>query len=53
VILIGGTLIGRWLRRERAEAVVFPVSSDPVSDEERRRLEDALRELETVGGGEP
>lgn len=53
VILIGGTLIGRWLRRERAEAVVFPVSSDPVSDEERQRLEDALRELETVGGGEP
>jgi cytochrome c-type biogenesis protein CcmH len=53
VILVGGTLIGRWLRRERAEAVVFPVSSDPVSDEERKRLEDALRELETVGGGEP
>jgi cytochrome c-type biogenesis protein CcmH len=53
VILIGGALIARWLRRERAEAVVFPVSTDPVSDEERRRLEEALRELETVGGREP
>jgi cytochrome c-type biogenesis protein CcmH len=50
VILVGGGLIARWLRRERAEAVVFPVSTDPVSDEERRRLEEALRELETVGG---
>jgi cytochrome c-type biogenesis protein CcmH len=53
VILVGGAFIARWLRRERAEAVVFPVSADPVSDEERRRLEEALRELETVGGREP
>ena len=52
VLLLGGVFVARRLRRERAEAVIFPVSTDPVSDADRERLEEAMRELEAVGGGE-
>jgi cytochrome c-type biogenesis protein CcmH/NrfF len=53
VLLLGGAFIMRRLRRERASAVTFPVSTEPVSSEDRTRLEEAMRELEAVGGGEP
>lgn len=53
VLLLGGAFVTRRLRRERVNAGIFPVAVDPVSDEERERLREAMREMEAVGGVEP
>jgi cytochrome c-type biogenesis protein CcmH len=50
-VLLGGlALVWRRLARARAEAAVpLPVAAAPVSDAERSRIGEALREMEAVG----